>query len=476
MVLAERFLAGAGTPGAQFLSDYGGPRPAPAAGPRPAVLVGEAGPGPDLAAYHGLRHRAFVVDQGLFDGSDRDDLDADPATLVLVARRPGGDVVGGVRLAPRPGTGRGWWAGSRLVVARGAPPGAGSALVRAACARAEAEGALRFDAAVQAGKEAFFTRLGWRAAGPVTLHGAPHVVMRWPIGRIAAQAAAKQAIADVLRDRRPGAPGFVGDDGAPVPGSDLVAATDAVLPSMVERDPWWAGWCSVLVNANDLAAMGAAPVGLLDAVAAPTASLARRVLDGLGAAADRWAVPLLGGHTQVGVPAALSVTMLGRAERLVPGGGGCPGDPVSVVADLSGGWRPGYGGRQWDSTTGRTAADLARLGSVLSRCRPAAAKDVSMAGLVGTLGMLAEASGCGAEVDVAAVPRPPGAGLGDWLTCFPGFGLVVAGEPPSAEAAAPATVATCGRLVAGRGVTLVWPDGVRTGAIAGPVVGMGPAA
>ena len=32
-----------------------------------------------------------------------------------------------------------------------------------------------------------------------------------------------------------------------------------------------------------------------------------------------------------------------------------------------------------------------------------------MAGIVGTLAMLAEASGTGAELDVAAVPRPAGA-------------------------------------------------------------------
>jgi AIR synthase-related protein len=261
-----------------------------------------------------------------------------------------------------------------------------------------------------------------------------------------------------------------------VPGSDLIAATDAIVPSMVERDPWWAGWCSVLVNANDLTAMGAVPVGLLDALAAPTPSLARRVMSGLTAAADHYGVPVLGGHTQVGVPAALSVTMLGRATRPVPGGGGRPGDIVSVVADLAGSWRPGYGGRQWDSTTTRSAGDLQRLVTTLQRMAPHAAKDVSMAGLVGTLAMLAEASGCGAELDVATVPRPTGARLADWLTCFPGFALVTAGGPmPTPGVVAPAAAAACGRLVSGAGVSLAWPDGYRSPAIDGPVVGLGPA-
>jgi AIR synthase-related protein len=455
-----------------FLWHLGGPRPAVAG---PTFLVEDAD-APGAAAHRELRRRAFVDEQGLFDGSDGDELDGAPGTVVLVARTPRGAVVGGVRLAPVPGHGElGWWAGSRLVVAPGAPPRTGAALVRAACARAEAEGALRFDAVVQAGKERFFARLGWRPVGPVELRGRPHVAMRWPVGALAAQAAGKRVIADVLGALRPGGEGFVGDDGVPVPDSELVAATDAVLPSMVERDPWWAGWCSVLVNANDLAAMGAAPVGLLDALAAPTGSLARRAMAGLVEAAERYGVPVLGGHTQLGVPAALSVTMLGRAARPVPGGGGRPGDPVSVVADLAGGWRPGYGGRQWDSTTGRTAGELHRLVSTLGRVPVRAAKDVSMAGLAGTLAMLAEASGCGAELDVAAVPRPDGARMADWLGCFPGFALVTAGETPSPAAVAPAAVAACGRLVDGPGVALVWPDGERTTVVTGPVVGLGPA-
>jgi AIR synthase related protein, C-terminal domain len=190
--------------------------------------------------------------------------------------------------------------------------------------------------------------------------------------------------------------------------------------------------------------------------------------------AAHYGVPVLGGRTQVGAPAALTVTMLGRTAKPVAGGGGRPGDRVTVIADLAGGWRPGYGGRQWDSTTRRTADELRRMTSTLDRVQAHAAKDVSMAGLVGTLGMLAESSGCGAELDVASVPRPDEARLADWFTCFPGFALVVAGDRPVRTAdVAPATVATCGRLVRQPGVTLVWPDGERTRVLDGPVVGLG---
>jgi hypothetical protein len=99
-----------------------------------------------------------------------------------------------------------------------------------------------------------------------------------------------------------------------------------------------------------------------------------------------------------------------------------------------------------------------------------------MAGVVGTLGMLAEASGRGAVLDVARVPRPAEASVGDWLTCFPGFAMLTADEPGAPEPpAGPATSAVCGELVDREGVFLRWPDGECTRALGGPVTGLGPA-
>lgn len=101
-----------------------------------------------------------------------------------------------------------------------------------------------------------------------------------------------------------------------------------------------------------------------------------------------------------------------------------------------------------------------------------------MAGIAGTLGMLAEASGTGAELDVTAVPRPSEASMGAWLTCFPGYAMLSADRPGRrADVPAPSTVSIvdCGRLTAEPGVRLRWPDGVVTVAVASTVTGLGPA-
>lgn len=455
-----------------------GPRRTPPALDSFVVVPADAA---GLAAYHRLRREVFVAEQGLFTGTDRDDWDDDPRTEVLVARTHDGEVLGGVRLHPAlPGRDLGWWRGGRLVVARDARSllGVGAALVRSACATAETRGALRFDATVQARNEPLFRRLGWVPRERLHLHGHPHVLVDWPIDRVQRLVeATKAALGGLLTGLVDSGAGFLGDDGAPVPGTDVVAACDAILPSMVERDPEWAGWCAVLVNLNDLSAMGARPVGLLDAVGARDASFARRVLRGLGEASRAWGVPVLGGHTQLGVPAALSVTALGRTERPVPGAGGRVGHALRVTADLGGGWRPGYQGRQWDSSSHRTGAELRALADVVPALRPAAAKDVSMSGLVGTAGMLAEASGVRAVLDVANVPAPPDAAPGDWLTCFPGFAVVTAESASTGGATLPGTVTSrvCGSLTDGAGVGLRWPDGVVTEAVTTTVTGLGAA-
>jgi selenophosphate synthetase-related protein len=75
----------------------------------------------------------------------------------------------------------------------------------------------------------------------------------------------------------------------------------------------------------------------------------------------------------------------------------------------------------------RLFAELAESGACV------AAKDISMAGLVGSLAMLLEWDQHGVVLDLDAVPVPPGVDLATWLTCFPSFGFLLC-TPPGREA------------------------------------------
>ena len=53
----------------------------------------------------------------------------------------------------------------------------------------------------------------------------------------------------------------VGDDCAAIPDGDgyLLFAIEGFMNEFVAGDPWFAGWCGVMVNISDVAAMGGRP-------------------------------------------------------------------------------------------------------------------------------------------------------------------------------------------------------------------------
>src|SRR5262245_39706485 len=105
-----------------------------------------------------------------------------------------------------------------------------------------------------------------------------------------------------------------GDDGAivAVGSEEVVACGEAILPAFVERDPYSAGIAAVLTNVNDVAAMGALPVAIVDTIVGP-AETCRAVLDGLRFASELYEVPVVGGHlTDSADRVALSAFALGH--------------------------------------------------------------------------------------------------------------------------------------------------------------------
>jgi selenophosphate synthetase-related protein len=76
--------------------------------------------------------------------------------------------------------------------------------------------------------------------------------------------------------------------------------------------------------------------------------------------------------------------------------------------------------------------DVRVLASIASSGACVAAKDVSMAGLVGSLAMLLEWSRLGVTLDLERLPCPVGVKIQDWLTCFPAYAFLLC-SPPGRE-------------------------------------------
>jgi AIR synthase-related protein len=227
----------------------------------------------------------------------------------------------------------------------------------------------------------------------------------------------------------------VGDDCAAIPdgrGSHLLLAIEGLVEDFVERSPWFAGYCGVMVNVSDIYAMGGHPLAVVDALWSAGASAGEPVLQGMAAAAQRYGVPIVGGHSNHrSQRSQLAVAILGRAQTLLTSFNARPGDVLMMAVDLRGAWQEPY--PYWNASTEapaeRLRADLEVLPQLAASGLADAAKDISMAGSVGTLLMLLEASGVGGCIDVDAMPHPPGVDLLRWLTAFPSYGFVLSVRP-----------------------------------------------
>jgi selenophosphate synthetase-related protein len=221
-----------------------------------------------------------------------------------------------------------------------------------------------------------------------------------------------------------------GDDGALV-GGDLVVGGEAIAPGFVAHDPYGAGVAAVLANVNDLAAMGAVPLAIVDTVVA-SADVARLALEGMRYAAGLYDVPVVGGHlTLHDGPPAISAFGLGRltgagAATVLSVTRAAAGQRLVVAAVTDGSMRADFPFfRSFDERDTRLAGDVRVLPEVAATGACVAAKDVSMAGLIGSLAMLLEANRLGVTVDLDALPAPAGVDLTRWLTCFPCFAFLL---------------------------------------------------
>lgn len=237
-----------------------------------------------------------------------------------------------------------------------------------------------------------------------------------------------------------------GDDCAVLPDPSgagyLLFAIEGLVRDFVEAMPWFAGYSAVMVNLSDVAAMGGRPVAVVDALWSDGDAMACELLAGMRAAAERYGVPLVGGHTNLRADSAqLAVSVLGRATRLIQSFTARPGDVLLMAVDLRGHWHDPY--PFWDASTNapvaRLRADMELLPRLAEDGLVDAGKDISMAGLLGTLLMLVECSQVGARVDLDRVPRPGGVGhdtasLLRWLEAFPSFGYLLSVRPQHVDA------------------------------------------
>ncbi|MFT8782830.1 MAG: sll0787 family AIR synthase-like protein [Acetobacter syzygii] len=235
----------------------------------------------------------------------------------------------------------------------------------------------------------------------------------------------------------------LGDDCAAIPDGDgyLLLASEGFQDSFVRAMPWFAGYCGVMVNVSDIAAMGGRPVAVVDALWSDTSEAAATILTGLNDGAQTYNVPVVGGHTNIrSSHNSLSVAILGRAKRLLTSFDAKSDEMLIAAIDLRGHWHDPH--PFWDASSShrgtdgrnRLRVDLELLPSIADDGLSHSAKDISMAGLLGTALMLSECSGIGMTIALENIPRPANTPMERWLAAFPSYGFLLTAQPENAGA------------------------------------------
>ena len=204
------------------------------------------------------------------------------------------------------------------------------------------------------------------------------------------------------------------DDAALLDG--LVLTHDSIAENVhfLSTDPPASvGWKLVTVNLSDLAAKGAEPAGaLLSMALGPDAAWDAEFLTGVEHACESYRLPLIGGDTialPTGSARVLGLTAIGRAGEHVPDrAGGLAGDCLWLIGSIGDAAAGLQQLRADPRATGvlvevyRRPVPLLVPGRALAR-HAHAMMDVSD-GLLLDARRIAEASGCGIEIDLATVP------------------------------------------------------------------------
>jgi selenophosphate synthetase-related protein len=224
----------------------------------------------------------------------------------------------------------------------------------------------------------------------------------------------------------------IGDDAAVLVTNDgyLLISCDGIMPKLVSDEPLWAGYCAVLVSVSDIYAMGGRPTAVVNMLSASDDTTASLIAEGMAEGCRKLGVPMVGGHYLPEEADGVATAILGKATHLLRGTQGKAGQSLIIAIDLDG--KPVKHYLQWDCTSNREPQELQRMLEVMPKLAElglaTAARDISNAGILGTIAMLAENAGCGASIQFDLIPKPDAVEMERWLQMFPGYGFIVAAD------------------------------------------------
>lgn len=213
----------------------------------------------------------------------------------------------------------------------------------------------------------------------------------------------------------------------------VLLTTDSIVEELCVNYPRAAGFNVVLANAMDIYAAGGVPTTISVAVSYSEPQVGDLLFQGLIEGSHKFRMPIVRGHTNpyskftyvVG-----SATGAARKGDVLSAGGAKQGDAIVLLFDKTGKRGSSYR-LGWDSVVDRepniVLQRLSTMNELARRHLVNASKDISVAGLVGTAGMLLEYSGRGGDIDLLAVEQacPSSIEFEDWIRMYISLGFLL---------------------------------------------------
>lgn len=218
----------------------------------------------------------------------------------------------------------------------------------------------------------------------------------------------------------------------------LLHACEGMIPSFVEQHPYFAGWSAVMANVSDIAAMGGHATSIVNSFWHSNHDKAGELIRGMQDACKHYAVHFAGGHTHIdpSFQPALSVAIQGQAKHLLSVMHVRPQQNILLVLNMNGTFHPET--TYWKCFEAVAPdvlqSQLALLPKLAERGWAVAARDISNAGILGSLLMLLEATATGATIQLDEIPKPHDVSWAHWLQLFPSYGFLLSADAMHCDA------------------------------------------
>jgi len=206
----------------------------------------------------------------------------------------------------------------------------------------------------------------------------------------------------------------IGEDSASILDDDKLTliTTDRIKTDYILKNPFGAGFSSILVGIDDIFCCGGTPLAASLIVSFKDIQIGKKIFEGTMEGSQKFQVPIVRGHTNPHGNYELSSTMIGevRKENYISAKIAKINDDVILAVDFMG-KIPNVSKFYWDTVTFKQSEEVLfrrrAMNTIAQQHLANSAKDISNAGIFGTILQLIKYSNVGALININKITIPP---------------------------------------------------------------------